>query len=340
MKRKIIYVDNFLTGHGHTPTTGTTLVGLFASEGYTVIPTSGKQNKLLRLADMLRTIYAHRKHSVVLIATYSNLAFYFACACAFLCRLLHVPYIPCLHGGNLPHRISRSFSLAQNLFRKSFTNVAVSGYLQQSLINNGWKHVVIPNNINLSKYPYMNNKQVNAAILWVRSFHEIYNPALAIHVVNELNKRGTPVRLTMIGPDKDGSLQACKQLVKQLKLEEQVTFTGLLPQHEWVKLAANYSIFLNTTNFDNAPVSVVEAMALGMAIITTNVGGIPYLVHDKVNALLVPPGEVMPIVDQVENLLKQPALVLAMARNARSKAEEFDWDNIKLLWSNLLGSVH
>ena len=58
--RQIIYIDNFLTGHGHTPTTGTTLVKQFRSQGYTVIPSSSKNNKVLRLVEMISTIIRHR----------------------------------------------------------------------------------------------------------------------------------------------------------------------------------------------------------------------------------------------------------------------------------------
>ena len=177
-------MDNFLTGHGHTPTTGSTLVKLFKQEGYTVIPTSNKQNKLLRLADMVLTIFRHRKNSVVLIATYSTSAFYFACTCAMVCRLFNVPYIPCLHGGNLPGRIKNSPNLAAGIFGKSFINVAVSGYLKQSMDLHNWKCVEIPNNINIGEYSYRYRSLINPRLLWVRSFHEIYNPGLAIRIVD------------------------------------------------------------------------------------------------------------------------------------------------------------
>jgi len=253
MIRKIIYVDNFLTGHGHTPTTGTTLVKLFREEGYEVIPTSNKQNKAIRLADMLSTIVKNRKNAVVLIATYSTSAFYFACTCGFICRLFNIPYIPCLHGGNLPNRIVNSPRLAAIYFGKSYMNVAVSGYLKQSMVDNKWPCIEIPNNINLANYPAIIRNVVRPSLLWVRSFHAIYNPTLAIRIVHSLARTVPDIKLTMVGPDKDGTLQIGKDLVKELGLEDKISFTGLLSQKDWIQLAASHDIFINTTNFDNLP---------------------------------------------------------------------------------------
>ena len=186
MVRKIIYIDNFLTGHGQTPTTGTTLVKKFRAEGLNVVSASSKQNKVLRLADMISTILKNSRDSVVLIATYSTSAFYFACACAFICQKAGVPYVPCLHGGNLPDRYSKSPKLSKSLFRQSAINIAVSGYLQQAMESNGWKSIVIPNSIDLALYQFKQRSIIAPNLLWVRSFHKIYNPTLAIRVVYRL----------------------------------------------------------------------------------------------------------------------------------------------------------
>lgn len=335
----MVYIDNFLAGHGHTPTTGANLAKLFAQEGYTVIPASNKQNKLLRLADMLFTIAANKHASVVLIATYSTSAFHFAWACAMACRLFRIPYIPCLHGGNLPQRIVQSPKQARHIFANSFVNVAVSAYLQKSMIDNNWKSKVIANNIDVNAYSFKPRKNCAPALFWLRSFHQIYNPSLAIYVLHTLSKKYPSASLTMVGPDKDGSFEKCKALAKQLNVYQLVTFTGLLPQHNWMQLAERCDIFINTTNFDNLPVSVVEAMALGMVTISTNVGGLRYLVEDGKNGLLVAAGDEAAFVSAIERVLTEKGLAEELSYAARKKAEQFDWATIKVEWNNLLGSI-
>lgn len=339
MTPKIIYVDNFLTGHGHTPTTGVTLVKLFREEGYTVIPTSKKQHKVLRLADMLFTIAFNSRNAVALIATYSTSAFQFAWMCSLICRLFHIPYIPCLHGGNLPQRIKDSPKKAAEVFANSYMNVAVSGYLQKSMTDNGWKSLVIPNNINIDAYPFKHRTSCSPSILWVRSFHKIYNPALAIRILRTLLQNYPDATLTMVGPDKDESFEQCKTLANELGVENRVTFTGLLPRTEWVILAERNDIFINTTNFDNLPVSVVEAMALGFATISTNVGGVPYLIEDEKNGLLVAPDDEPAFVNAIIRVLNDRKLSERLSFAARRKAEEFDWRNVKTSWNSLFSSV-
>ena len=55
-----------------------------------------------------------------------------------------------------------------------------------------------------------------------------------------------------------------------MKIRKNVIFQGRLTKHEWVELSYNYDIFINTTNYDNQPISVIESMALGLPIISTN----------------------------------------------------------------------
>ena len=85
----------------------------------------------------------------------------------------------------------------------------------------------------------------------------------------------------MLGRDKgDGSLQASLQLVQELGLEGLVTIPGGVDPRDVPLYLDENDIFLNTSTIDNAPVSLIEAMASGLAVVSTNVGGIPDLVRD------------------------------------------------------------
>lgn len=335
MKRKILYIDNFLSEHGSTPTTGVTLTQLFMEEGYDVIRAGTKKSKPARMFEMLSAI-AKNKDAVILIATYSTSAFYFAWAGAHLCRMLGARYIPCLHGGNLPERIKNNPKLCSQVFAHSFTNVVVSGYLQKSVEENNWKTTLIPNSINLNNYPYLHRSSARPRLLWVRSFHKIYNPQLAIRIVHELSKAYSGVTLTMVGPDKDGSLDDCKKLAEELGVSNQVVFTGRLSQEEWVRVSASHGIFINTTNFDNLPVSVIEAMALGMPVVSTNVGGLQYLVSNGVNGLLVNPESETEFVSAIKSILNDDILTSKLSEQARKTAVSFDVKYVMQLWNRLL----
>lgn len=337
MKRRIVYIGNKMTGwKDRTLTTLDTLSRQLNSEGYEVITASSYRWKLFRLLHMLWTVWAKSaKNDVVLIDTYSTQNFWYAVTTAWLCRVKGVQYIPILHGGNLPERVRKSPKYSQRLFGKAYRNVAPSPYLFEAFKEADFNNLIlIPNTLEIENYPFKERRHLSPKLLWVRSFAEIYNPFLAIRVLEQLLTKFPEATLCMVGPDKDGSLTRCKTYVEQRKLP--VTFTGKLSKEAWRTLAADYDIFINTTNFDNTPVSVLEGMALGLPVVSTNVGGIPFLLKNGEEALLVPPDEVLPFVSAVQRLLESPELAKHLSMSGRKKTENFDWPVVKQKWFHLL----
>jgi len=168
----------------------------------------------------------------------------------------------------------------------------------------------------------------------VRSFSKIYNCELAVKILKALQEEEIPATLCMVGPDSDGSLADVKALAK--KLEVNVTFTGKLSKADWIALSNDYTIFINTTNFDNMPVSVIEAMALGLPVISTNVGGIPYLIEHNQEGILVPPDSVTEFVAAIKQVASDSDLYERIITYARKKVEAYDWNLVKLQWKELL----
>jgi glycosyltransferase involved in cell wall biosynthesis len=144
----------------------------------------------------------------------------------------------------------------------------------------------------------------------------------------------------MIGPDKgDGSLQRTRQEAESLGLSAHLTLAGSVPKQQVPEKLAEADIFLNTSGADNTPVSVMEAMACGLCIVSTDVGGIPYLLASETDALLVPPDDVAAMALAVRRILEQPALAERLSLNARRNAVRFDWEAITPQWDHLLRSV-
>ncbi len=336
MKKPILYIGNMLAQKGATVTSIETLGILLEKEGFHVIRSSSLNNKFLRLADMLRSTLIHKRRvSVVLIDTYSTQNFWYAYLVSQLCVLLGIPYIPILRGGNLPNRLTNNRVVSQNIFRGAKVNVAPSHYLLDEFGKKGIMNLTyIPNSIELTNYPFFYRKVITPKLLWVRSFADIYNPLLAIQVLEQLLPSYPEAELCMVGPEKDGAMKRCKSYANEKKLP--VTFTGKLSKEEWIGLSKNYDLFINTTNFDNTPVSVMEAMALGLPIVSTEVGGIPFLLEDQKDALLVPPNNVNAFVNALRSLLQNPEKARELSIQARSKVEKFDWKVVREAWLNLL----
>lgn len=334
---KILYIGNKLSRHGFTPTIVETLGKQF-EEFCEVVSVSDKRNKLLRMIDMIMSVIKYRKWAdYIIIDTYSTSNFYFALAASVCCRMLRKKYIPILHGGNLPARLDGSPRMSGIIFNHSYINVALSGYLDYEFRKRGFQNVkIIPNNIHIEGYDFTKRKLFSPKLLWVRAFDKTYNCEMAVEVLSSLLKDFPEAKLCMVGPDKDGSMDSVKRLAAELSVSDSLTITGRLSKEQWKDLSREYDIFINTTNTDNTPVSVVEAMALGLAVVTTNVGGIPHLLSNGEDALLIEKGDVMAMTDSIKQIIENPILSGQMCIKARTKAETFDWKNVKKQWREIL----
>ena len=251
--------------------------------------------------------------------------------------MLRLKYIPILHGGDLPKRLKNNIKLSRCIFKNAYVNVSPSLYLKQIFNEYGFDNVrFIANSIDINNYPFSTKRISKLKLFWLRSYKKIYNPLMAIKVAAKLNENGFDCQLCMVGPDGDGSFLFAQKLARELKID--VSLKGKMNKLDWIQLSTNYNIFLNTTNFDNMPVSVIEAMALGFPIVSTNVGGIPNLIDHGVDGLLVDENDVDAMVNQIINLKNNPELVKRLSLNARKKAEEFDWHEVKAKWNSLFSN--
>lgn len=337
-RKKLLYIGNKLASKGATVTSIETLGNFLQQEGYELRFASSQKNKLLRLLDMVFTTLGNARWADhVLIDTYSTQNFLYAEAVASLCRLVGRSYIPILRGGDLPKRLKNNPKRVRKLIQGATKVVAPSAYLFEAFNQAGFQNLIhIPNTIDLGNYPYRERKPVAPKLLWVRSFHRTYNPELALQIVENLSTDFPNVELCMIGPDKDGSLDRCKAIAREKNLP--VTFTGKMEKAEWIAHARDYDLFINTTNFDNTPVSVIEAMALGLPVISTDVGGMPYLIDNQRDGILVPKEDAVSFVQAISRVLKEPQLAQQLAKAARRKVEGFDWENVKQHWFEILDS--
>lgn len=335
MVKNLLYIGNKLSKHGVTPTTIETLGPLLEQEGYKIRYSSSHKNQMLRLLSMIWSVFQYRKVDYVLIDTYSTTNFWYAFITSQLCRLVQTKYIPILHGGNLPFRLKKNPKICKMIFKNSYQNVAPSLFLISEFKKQGYNNVIhIPNAIEINKYSYFKREKVSPNLLWVRSFATIYNPMMAVDVLHTLKKTHPKATLCMVGPEKDGSLFETKQRAKELNLD--VIFTGKISKENWIAISKNYDIFINTTHFDNMPVSIIEAMSLGLAVVSTNVGGISFLVENEMEALLVPDNNVDKMVSAIVKLINEPDLFDKITTKARVTCQNFEWQEVKCKWLTVL----
>ncbi len=334
MSKRILYIGNNLKRSTNYTTTIKTLSNNLKKEQFQVKVSSNKRNIFLRQVDMLFAILKYRTSDYLLIDTYSTTNFYYAFFCSQLSRILHIKYIPILHGGNLPYRLKKKPFLSKLIFKNAYKIVAPSNYLKSIFDVASYPTHYIPNTIEIANYPFLKRLEKKPKLLWVRALKDLYNPEMAIEVLRILRCKYNQATLCMVGPFHDNSYENCKRLIEKYKLKNSVEFTNILSREQWHKKSELFDIFINTTNFDNTPVSVIEAMALGLPIVSTRVGGLPFLIKDKDDGLLVERNNPREMANSIISILdnKYPDL----EKNARKKVEKFDWKFARKEWLKIL----
>ncbi len=337
----VLLVGNFLSASKGTRSLCEDFALGLKAEGWSVITTSPHPGRVARLLDFLLTVWRCRnRYRVAQVDVYSGPAFVWAELVCWALRRVYKPYILTLRGGDLPTFAKKSDHRIRSLFQSASAVTTPSMYLLEQMHQYRKDIIVLPNQLYLTRYPFSVREHPAPKLIWLRSFHDIYNPSLAIRVVSLLTKNFPGVRLSMIGPDKeDGSLELTRDLALKLGVSDKVTFTGPVPKNSIAHRLNQGDVFLNTTHVDNTPVSVLEAMACGLCVVSTNVGGIPYLLENERDALLVSDDDDIAMAKAVQRLLTEGGLAKRLSENARRKAEQFAWSNILPKWEKLLMEV-
>jgi len=350
---------------GWVMTQGEMLARLLAAEGFDVRQTSHIPARLPRLADTLRSLVAWR-HDIDLVIhqVFSGPAFGVTDAASALCRRLGLPQVFALHGGALPAFAAARPGWFGRVLRRADAIVAPSGYLVEQLglkrrettdftddtdfrrpesVESAKSVVspsvrVIPNILEIEQYAYRHRAVVGPRLLWMRTFHDVYHPQLAVEALAELRRTHPDATLTMAGQEK-GLHAAVVALARERGLAGAVRFPGFLDAAAKTREFAAHDIYLNTNRVDNMPVSVLEAAAFGLPVVATAVGGIPYLLRDGATALLTPDGDAAAMAAAARRLLDEPGLAAALSANGRRLAESCAWEPVRDQWLRLFEEV-
>lgn len=337
----MLVVGSFLPGFGLERYAGGNLAVEIKRTGGQVITASHCRSRALRLADMLSTAYRRRSDfDVAHVTVFSGLAFIYAeCVCALMLTL-RKPATLCLHGGNLPDFAGRYPRRTRRLLQRVRRVVCPSGYLMEKMRLFREELDLIPNVIQIKQYCPKSQERPGFRILWLRAFHDVYQPEMAVAVLASVLKVFPQATLTMVGPDKgDGSLAKTRMAAERTRVLERITFTGPVPKEIVPQIMRQHDVFINTPSIDNMPVSVIEAMACGLPVVSTNVAGIPYLIENGRTGLLVSPGDSQGMAAAVRSLFAQPGFARRLSRHGREVAESLDWDVVLPKWRSLFNAV-
>ncbi len=249
----------------------------------------------------------------------------------WISSLRGVPAIVNYRGGEAAGFFERSFRWVRPSLRKAAAIVVPSGFLQEIFEKWGISTRIVPNIVDLTRFSSRGKQKLSGdehyTILVSRNLESIYDVATAIRAFHRVCETLPGVRLIIAGsgPERD-SLHA---LVSTLSLSDSVTFMGNVENEKMAELYKSVDVMVNTSRFDNMPISILEALACGVPVVSTCVGGIPYLVQHNRTALLVNPGDEDATAEAIVSLLTNHDLEQRLVRDGMEQVQQYKWSRVR-----------
>jgi glycosyltransferase involved in cell wall biosynthesis len=186
---------------------------------------------------------------------------------------------------------------------------------------------IVPNIVDLSRFrPAAVRPPSTPHLVVARNLEAIYDNATALQAFAQVLARVPDARLTLAGTGPEHA--ALEALAQRLGVAAQVTFAGRLEREAMAALLRDCAVALNPSRVDNTPNSVLEAWASGVPVVSTNVGGVPFIAQHGVTALLVPPQDAAAMADAVVRVLSDAALAGQLSSNGLAQAQHYTWERV------------
>jgi glycosyltransferase involved in cell wall biosynthesis len=249
-------------------------------------------------------------------------------------KLLKIPYVLHCQGSDV-YRPQLPIKLTSKMvFKNAAAVIALTEHMKVEIQNVYNRDVfVIPNGIDLKKFEdftknRIHNNEGRKKILFVGRLHTVKGVKYLIESMKIIKIDFPNIELILVG---DGE-EKCKleSLVKQFNLSEYVSFVGIVPNQQIPKCMIESDIFVLPSLSEGFGIVILEAMASGLPIVASNVGGIPYLVQNEINGFLVEPKNPDQIAEKVLHLLKNDKLMQDISDNNRKFVTKYEWKEIVL----------
>ena len=275
---------------------------------------------------------------IVHVFSSSGLNYYlFTVVPVALSRLAGIPLVINYHGGNAEAFFRDRRSLLKWSLGKRTSLVVPSGFLKDIFSGFDAESSIIPNVIKTDKFEFVRRETFRPVILVCRNFTQVYNVACAIRAFSIIADKYENAKLILAG---DGpERRNLENLVASLELKN-VDFLGNIPNENMNAVYRSADIFLNTSRVDNMPNCILEAMACGLPVISTDVGGIPYLVTNGKTGLLAPSDDAAALAELIQKVINDQEFAKRLVTAAHDSLQDFTAGSVRRQWLEYYRSLH
>jgi len=254
-------------------------------------------------------------------------------------RLRGTPTVVNYRGGEAETFLARSSGRVAKTMQRASALVVPSGFLQKAFKQCGIESEIVPNIIDVERFKPAAVGLVpgKCRIVVTRNLEPIYDIPMALRAFSLVVQASPDATLVVAGSGPE--LKALQLLAAELGIGRRVDFCGSLDRDQIAELYRSASLVINPSRVDNMPNSVLEAMASGVPVVSTNVGGVPWILRHDVNGLLVASGDHAAMAAAAARVLGDPDLASRLRAAALADVQQYTWPRIKQQWGAVYAAV-
>jgi len=246
------------------------------------------------------------------------------------------PVVLHYHSGEAEDHLARWGALVHPWLRLADGLAVPSPYLARVFAAHGYTARVIPNVVDLAPFTFRRRVPLRPKLASVRNLEPHYGVDTILRAFALLRARRPEATLTVAGV---GSQAAPLRRLAATLGETGIHFVGRVEPEDMPGLLDDSDVLVNASLVDNQPVTLLEAFAAGVPVVSTPTGDIPALLRDGESGRLVPARDPSAMARAVDDLLAHPRAAAHAALRARRQVEAYTWAHVRQAWSDLYAAV-
>ena len=230
------------------------------------------------------------------------------------------------HGGGGDRFFAKHTRLVKRYLTRTDANIVLSGFLGKVFDHYGIPYVTIPNIIELDASHYRERTDIRPNFICIRTHEELYNIPCILRALKRVQATMPEATLTLVGDGEQHS--ELMSMAEEMALRN-VTFTGRVNNSEIYKYLDKADVMLSSPKVDNMPVSLLEAMNSGLLVISSNVGGVPYMIDNGETGLLFDSDNDEELAKKMLWAISNQADAKTIIQQAHKAVGEYRWENVK-----------
>ena len=247
---------------------------------------------------------------------------------------LKIPYIVWARGSDVYLANPLIKITHEMIFNKASAIIALTEYMKNAINQTTDKEVhVIPNGVELNKFAINENKedtrcklgipQDKTILIFVGRLYAVKGVDYLIKSLNILKKDFNNFKLLILGDGPEmGNL---RQLSQELGNDSYIEFLGRIPNEKVSDYLNASDIFVLPSLSEGFPNVLLEAMACGLPVISTNIRGLDEIIIEGRNGFLINPKSPEEIAHKVEYILDNPLIFESFSQNNKNRAKKYEW---------------